>query len=389
MLFLTVIKGIANFLYLFLKRLPTRKNKVLFLSRQFNHLSLDYQLLISELKRSNVPVEIVSVLCRLEKSPKGVVKFFLSQLISMYHLATAKVCVLDSYWPAVSILKHKDELTVIQMWHAAGKIKKSGYQTLGMPYGRNRKISELMNMHCGYDVIIAGGEKLNPFYCESFNTTEEKLFHVGLPRIDWLLEKRSTGLEYLLERHPEYRGKKIILYAPTFRKGQKLDCEQLCQAFNVNGYALIVKPHQRQTLEQGVDADLCRDFSTMSLLAACDYLITDYSAIVFEAAAIRKKTVFYLYDYEQYLHNNGLNIDVAREMPECTYFTVEDTVHAIMEDQYCFEALDNFAAQYLPQCLGNSTEKIAKLIIDCIERGKDEGISRSLGRESETAVPVV
>ena len=104
MLFLTVIKGIANFLYLFLKRLPTRKNKVLFLSRQFNHLSLDYQLLISELKRSNVPVEIVSVLCRLEKSPKGVVKFFLSQLISMYHLATAKLCLFDSYGPAVSIL---------------------------------------------------------------------------------------------------------------------------------------------------------------------------------------------------------------------------------------------------------------------------------------------
>ena len=67
-------------------------------------------------------------------------------LKSMYHLATASVCVLDSYWPAVSVLHHKKQLAVIQMWHAMGKIKKSGYQSLGKKFGRSDMIAREMRM---------------------------------------------------------------------------------------------------------------------------------------------------------------------------------------------------------------------------------------------------
>ena len=56
----------------------------------------------------------------------------------MYHLATASVCVLDAYWPAISLLHHKKSLTVIQMWHALGKIKPVSYTHLDV-YKRQTK----------------------------------------------------------------------------------------------------------------------------------------------------------------------------------------------------------------------------------------------------------
>lgn len=385
MVIVNIFKVIANFIYSVFKLLPTNKNKILFLSRQSNKPSLDYKMIINELDNYS-SLKIVSILNRTKKTPKGILKFFWSQFKSMYHLATSSVCVLDSYWPMVSILNHKSSLTVIQIWHASGKIKKSGYQTLDLPYGRKANVANSLGMHKNYDVIIAGGEALNDFYCKSFNVSEDKLYNIGLPSLDYLAEIKESGREKLLEHHPEFAGKKIIFYAPTFRRGEKLDCSELCKLFDREGYVLVVKPHSNQEIADGIEIETCSDMSSMTLISACEYLITDYSAISFEAASIRTKILFYLFDYEKYVKNNGLNLDPAKEMPEYTYFSAEKLAEDIFYDNYDYYAIDNFANRYLPKDLGHSTQKIVKLIIDCAERGKYEGISRNLNRKTEAPV---
>lgn len=75
----------------------------------------------------------------------------------------------------------KKSLTVIQMWHALGKIKQSGYQTLGKASGRGAEMAHLLKMHENYDYIIAGGKAWNPFYEKSFNQPQDKLVNCGLP----------------------------------------------------------------------------------------------------------------------------------------------------------------------------------------------------------------
>ena len=44
-----------------------------------------------------------------------------------------------------------------------------------------------------YDYIIAGGKAWNPYYCQSFHTTEDKLVNCGLPRIDHLLQTAEAN----------------------------------------------------------------------------------------------------------------------------------------------------------------------------------------------------
>lgn len=56
------------------------------------------------------------------------------------------------------MLNHKSSLTVIQIWHALGKIKQSGYQTVGKAGGRGRLVADELCMHRNYDYIIAGGK---------------------------------------------------------------------------------------------------------------------------------------------------------------------------------------------------------------------------------------
>ena len=108
---MTLIIKIGKFclrlLYGVLKIFPVKKNKVLFLSRQSDELSLDFSMLKDRMEEKKPDIRIVSICNRLDDSGKGIVGFWIDTLKSMYHLATSRVCVLDAYWPAVSILHHK------------------------------------------------------------------------------------------------------------------------------------------------------------------------------------------------------------------------------------------------------------------------------------------
>ena len=372
-----ILRFCLNVIYFVLKLFPVNRSKVTFLSRQSDELSQDFKMLQERLLAEKPDTRIVSVTNRLEgENSGGMLKFGISTLKSMYHMATSKVVVLDSYWPAVSILRHKKSLTVVQIWHALGKIKQSGYQTLGKESGRSAEMARLMKMHQGYTYIIAGGKAWNPYYCASFNTTEDSLKNYGLPRIDYLLETQGENRAKVLDAYPEFADKKIVLYCPTFRRNIEIHWESIVdsllsagQGESASDTALIVKNHPNQKLEitdemrkKGVYD--CPDLSSAQLLAAADYLITDYSAISLEGAVLNVKTLYFVYDYEEYRSKNGMNIDLYKEMPGCVFEDADRIAEIINRDDYPVEALESYRSRFLPEELGTSTAKITELILE-------------------------
>ena len=138
-----------------------------------------------------------------------------------------------------------------------------------------------------YDVVIAGGKAFNPFYCASFGIDESILYNVGLPRMDSLRENRKQCRELFDKTYPWLRGKKIILYAPTFRKGHILDASAMRDAFDFrDDQIFVVKRHPNQQLRLASirPALTCSKLPTSVILTLCDCVITDYSAITIEAA---------------------------------------------------------------------------------------------------------
>ncbi len=365
-------------IYAILKLMPTRPNKVLFLSRQSNVPTLDFEMTQDELRTEDPNIEIVTICHRLEGEGSGALAFAKSTLRSMYHLATSSVCVLDAYWPAVSILHHKKSLTVIQMWHALGKIKQSGYQTLGKASGRGEEIARLMKMHEGYDYIIAGGSAWNPFYCKSFSTTEDKLVNCGLPRTDYLLQTEAKNKEKVLCAYPAFREKKVVLYAPTFRKNIEQRWQGLAEITGEKSdFVLVIKGHPNQRIELGELPDrqgiyTCPEFTSGEMLAACDFLITDYSAIAIEGAVLDKPTYYFVYDYEEYRQKNGMNIDLFETMPGCVFRDAKELIAKLAAGEYNDDALQNYRRRYLPENLGTSTKQICALIMQNLGQKKSK-----------------
>ena len=127
---LTVFKVHLKIIYFFIKLFTTPKDKVLMLSRQSNEANIDFIMLQDEIKKQYPNIE-VKIMCR--KIPKKFLKkvsYYFYMIKTMYHLANSKVCIVDGYELQVSILKHKKELIIVQIWHALGAIKKFGKQVI-------------------------------------------------------------------------------------------------------------------------------------------------------------------------------------------------------------------------------------------------------------------
>lgn len=370
---LYLMKAGLQILYGLLKLFPVKENKILFLSRQTNGPGLDFRMIQAELLRQEKreqaretpmpPLQMVSICRRMEGGLSSYGVFAICMLRSMYHLATSRVCVLDSYWPAVSMLNHKSSLFVLQIWHALGKIKQSGYQTLQRDSGRDETVAAILGMHRNYDAIIAGGKAWNPFYCASFGVKEEVLINVGLPRIDYLLQTETSQREKIYEAHPRLRGKKIILYAPTFRRYEVDGGRRLLDYLDTEHYVMILKAHPNQKLEySGEGLYACEDFTAVELLSVCDHLITDYSAIAVEGAVLNRKTWYYVFDFDQYYESNGMNIDLFEEMPGCVFRDAGQLMESLQSGDYNQEALDRYRKKYLPENPGTSTRAIVEII---------------------------
>lgn len=363
-----IFKKAAGCVYFFLKGFPVRKHKILFCSRQSNDVPLDFMLIEREIRNEIPEAECVNICCHMGHKVSGYVRYMWYFTKSLYHLATSHICILDSYWPAVSLLKHKKNLKVIQIWHAIGKIKQSGYQTLGKKSGRNAEYARALNMHGNYDYVIAGAKFWNQYYCRSFGIKKDKILNYGLPRIDYLINTEKKNRENFFSRYPVLKNRKIILYAPTFRRNMRSHWEEILDVID-DGYALIVKKHPGEyahSPKQHKNVFYMDEFKTIELMAVCDYFITDYSAGALEAAVLKKKTYYWTYDYEDYVRNNGLNIELDKEAAPYVFTDIRKLMDSIRSGKYDESFMERYREKFLPEELGNSTEKIVKLIKDMI-----------------------
>lgn len=367
LLFNYLIKIGCNVLYFFMKFKKINNNKVVFISRLDSKKSLDFCLLEEELLKTNKNAECVFLCKRVTSLTKdffGNVKYTFDCL---NNLANAKVCITDSFVPAISIVNHKKELKVIQIWHSMGAIKKFSFQTLGNESGRDENVARILDMHRNYDYIISGSKAMTKYFSKAFNYDEKYFKNYGLPRMDYLLHNEKKLKNEIYKEYPYLKNKKVILYAPTFRTTNDDQTDELINSIDLDKYNLIIKAHARQELKHNKKVHTCDKYSALDLITVCDYIITDYSGIAIEAAILDKKTLYYVFDYEKYKKNNGLNIDLYKEMPGCVFSDAKDISKFIEKDKYDMKVLYDYKNRYIDVQDGTSTRKIVDLINDCME----------------------
>ena len=360
---------ILNIIYFFIKLFPTQ-NKVTMISRQTNKIPLDFKLLKREIE-SHKKYKVVLLCRRLEGKENAkffdLVKYGFYMFKQMYHIATSKTVILDSYCICISVLKHKKSLKVIQMWHSVGTMKKFGYDILDQEEGNSSKIAKVMKMHKNYDYVLCAGEGYKHDLIRQFNCSEECIRIIPLPRIDYLTNKKMVNetRKQIFNKYPKLKTKKNILYVPTFRKNEdslKNHLNELIDCIDFKKYNLMVKLHPLSNIViENKNVFTCDEFGSIDMILVSDYVITDYSCILYEAGVINKPVYFYPFDYEDYDKNRSLNIDYFNELPGVISKDIKSIIKSINSESYDYKKLDTFIHKYV-NYEGNSCKRIYDLI---------------------------
>ena len=80
--------------------------------------------------------------------------------------------------------------------------------------------------------------------------------------------------------------------------------------------------------------------------------------------------VYYLFDYEDYKKNNGINIFIKKEMPGYVYEDFKELYNSLDKHEYNMKPLKDYKTKFLPKSLGNSSENITKEILNFLKAGE-------------------
>lgn len=360
---------ILNVIYALIKLFPVRE-KVTMISRQSNQPSDDFCLIRDEIKRRDPNVQVV-LLCRtLEGGVKATVfdklRYCFHMLTQMYHIATSRVVILDTYCMVISVLKHKKDLKIIQIWHSIGTMKKFGYTALDTAEGSRSKLAYAMKMHQNYDYVFAASDAYKEHLASGFHCDIRKIITMPLPRVDLLrsAEYAEKTRSRIYSVYPKLKDKPVILYCPTFRKDETEFAEafrKLYEAVDHDRYHFVVKLHPLSRVKFGENALVAEGFSSFEMLFAADYVISDYSCIIYEAGILNIPLYFYNFDMDFYTGGRGLAIDYEHELPGVISKDPKVIVDAIENRDYNMEELRRFTNKYI-----EPTEHATKDIVDFV-----------------------
>jgi len=288
--------------------LPVSK-KITILSRMSNTKTLDISLLEQQLKQELADYKIVTLTDRLGLTLKDKIKYILKTPKYIFNIYTSKLVICDSYIPSVSLSFKKKSVKIIQIWHAMGAYKKFGHSALNTYEGTTTLLAKILKMHNNYDYVIASSEYSKEKFSEAFNINKNKVIISLLPRYSYLRRNDSILKKQLLrEIRVLNNKKKNILYAPTFRKSKRNYIKNIIKNVDYNKYNLILKQHGGRELIYVDNKKVYEENRKYDLTILCiaDVVITDYSAITFDALTLNKPIYFYVPDYDTYKFERGI-----------------------------------------------------------------------------------
>ena len=279
------------------------------------------------------------------------------------------VVICDNFLPAASCRK-KDGTRVIQLWHACGSYKRFGYDAPDdiPPNYRGENVYRNTDL-----VTVSGKAAVGPF-SSAMRLPETCIAPLGVSRTDLLLDEqwRAACRERFFQKYPQARGKKVLLWAPTFRgnagrpQDVTLDLKALQEEMG-DAWFVLGRPHPHMLhgtqgeQEKSRMQDAFCSIPTEEMYPVVDVLIADYSSLVYEYLLFKKPLVLYVPDLEEYRARRGFYMDIT-QIPAQIVTNREDLPGALeraAKEGLPEERTEQFLAEYMGACDGHATGRIA------------------------------
>ena len=240
----------------------------------------------------------------------------------------------------------RDGQVYVQTWHGT-PLKKIGFDVEQPQFISGASyFDQLAGDVAKWDLLLSP----NPFSTKIMRRAfryDGEITDSGYPRNDVLLSGDAARVAAAVRGRlglPD--GKRVVLYAPTWRDNQyyasgryrfdfRLDLERAWQQLG-DDHVVLFRGHHHMADDVpagsrpgfAVNVTGYPDISELFLVS--DVLVTDYSSVMFDFAATGRPMLFFTYDLEQYRDNlRGFYFDFEAEAPGPLLATSDEVIAAI------------------------------------------------------------
>ena len=360
---------------------PLDRGLTLFCEVRHGFLTDTYRPVVRELERRGKRYEIFYI-----HNNAGGMGYLWRYLKLCFILPKAGTVLIDDTCNLFGAFRLRKGSRLIQTWHSCGAFKKWGYSIAGLSFGQDPEELDRFPAHRYYDLVTVSSPECIPHFNEAFGfdrTGRRCVRATGIPRTDYFFDEgnRGAAFEKLHRLYPQAAGKKVLLYAPTYRGDA--DDAQPPKMFDIRammerlggGAVLLIKQHgfvRKKTVIpaecRGCAFDVSGSMNIEELLFVSDAVITDYSSLIFEYSLFLRPMVFYAYDLDEFYDYRGfyyrydndfLPGDIVRSEGEL----FESAAKALEgADEEARARLRRFRDRFMSACDGHSSERIVNYI---------------------------
>lgn len=353
---------------------PVDPRKVVFLENKDDDLP-DSFALVERCARERYGLDTVFISLHETSVPRT--RYFENCVAAAREIATARYVFLNDASQLASCLPLRPETKIAQLWHACGAFKKWGMSTAGLAFGGTREELLRHPYYGNLSLVTVSSPDVAWAYAEAMVLDDAPgiIKPLGVSRTDVFFDDAFlAGARAQLEHaFPQAEGKKVILYAPTFRGHvsnatgpDALDVRALIHAIG-DEYVLVVKHHPFVKHPTPIPDD-CQDFAFLDdgslpidvLLSCADVCISDYSSLVFEYSLFGRPMAFFAYDLDEYKDWRNFYYDYDELTPGPVLATNEELIDYLTHVDERFDAaqVEAFRAKFMSACDGHATERI-------------------------------
>jgi CDP-glycerol glycerophosphotransferase len=257
-------------------------------------------------------------------------------------LATARYIVTNQHLP--EWFQRREGQVVVQTWHGT-PLKRIGFDIADVHFTDERYLEKLAAEAPNWSLLVSPNRFSTPILRRAFGYTGE-VPEIGYPRNDILFRDRSEIDAAVRAAVGIPPGKKVVLYAPTWRDDEyagggyrislRIDVQDAAAKLG-DDHVLLVRRHPNVLDEIPGEGDgFVHDVSAYpdmaDLLAITDVLITDYSSVMFDFASTGRPMIFFTYDLAHYRDQlRGFYFDFEAEAPGPLLSTSEEVVAAVRD----------------------------------------------------------
>ncbi len=382
-LLVTVRVWLIRLVYALARRSRLRQRVVLAASNR-KRIDGNLSAIRRELERRTPPIPSVAIAYRPPPGLLGLIGTMLNDIRTTRLLATARVFVLDDYCLPVYVVKRRAGTRVIRVGHAIGPGRRWGYGNAERTESTSAALMRQVEVHSNYDFCLLGSRNGIASYAEATRTPVDRFVtDIGMPRTDVLLDtdRHAAALDRVRARYPLLVGRKVVLYAPTYRRvGRQashddlLDLGLLARKLS-DDWLLAVRRHPgtREALSlPSVAQDVVLDVSDYpevnELLLATDVLVTDYSTVVYDYALLGRPIAFFTPDHERVAERHGFFVDFTTEGIGPTFDSTDKLAEWLAAADFDGERVRAFGRRWLDVADGHASQRfVDRLVVPALD----------------------